>query len=177
MTMLSKFLFFFVFQFHLPYYLAFRFFIYTEPHPPTNITTTVYCRQGYEIEIDWQVRMLKCVYVLLQCFLNMWQFIVFFYWYELRMHQWCLLQAPLPAPLGSPLIGYLLDYHINGNESIVKNFTATSYTLSRIPPGSVCNITVLALSNAGPSKNNTSIQFGMLDITVLYIKWITFRVQ
>jgi len=77
----------------------------------------------------------------------------------------CLLQAPLLTPLSSPLIGYRLHYHIN--ESIVKNVTATSYTLRRIPPGSVCNITVSALSNAGPSKNNTSIQFGVLNITVL----------
>ena len=29
---------------------------FTEPHPPTNLSAVVQCNQGYEIQIDWQVR-------------------------------------------------------------------------------------------------------------------------
>ena len=29
---------------------------YTEPHPPTNLSAVVQCKQGYEIQIDWQVK-------------------------------------------------------------------------------------------------------------------------
>ena len=28
---------------------------YIKPHPPTNLSAVVQCRQGYEIQIDWQV--------------------------------------------------------------------------------------------------------------------------
>ena len=31
-------------------------FFYTEPHPPTNLSAVVQCKQGYEIQIDWQVK-------------------------------------------------------------------------------------------------------------------------
>ena len=31
-------------------------FFYTEPHPPTNLSAVVQCKQGYEIQINWQVR-------------------------------------------------------------------------------------------------------------------------
>ena len=29
---------------------------YIEPHPPTNLSAVVQCKQGYEIQIDWQVK-------------------------------------------------------------------------------------------------------------------------
>ena len=29
---------------------------YTEPHPPTNLSAVVQCKQGYEIQIVWQVK-------------------------------------------------------------------------------------------------------------------------
>ena len=28
---------------------------YTEPHPPTNLSAVIQCKQGYEIQIDWQL--------------------------------------------------------------------------------------------------------------------------
>ena len=31
------------------------FHFHTEPHPPTNLSTEIQCRQGYEIRIHWQV--------------------------------------------------------------------------------------------------------------------------
>ena len=31
------------------------FHFYTEPNPPTNLSAEVQCKQGYEIQIDWQV--------------------------------------------------------------------------------------------------------------------------
>ena len=29
---------------------------YIEPHPPTNLSAVVQCKQGYEIQIGWQVK-------------------------------------------------------------------------------------------------------------------------
>ena len=29
---------------------------FIEPHPPTNLSAVVQCKQGYEIQIDWQVK-------------------------------------------------------------------------------------------------------------------------
>ena len=31
------------------------FHFHTEPHPPTNLSAEIQCRQGYEIRIHWQV--------------------------------------------------------------------------------------------------------------------------
>ena len=73
------------------------------------------------------------------------------------------LQAPPPAPLGSPLTGYLLHYHTFEDDNTIQfppNTTSTSYMLSN---ATVCvfNITVAALSQSGPSRNNPSIRLGM----------------
>ena len=32
------------------------FHFYVEPHPPTNLSAVMQCKQGYEIQIHWQVR-------------------------------------------------------------------------------------------------------------------------
>ncbi|WP_222706815.1 hypothetical protein, partial [Lacisediminihabitans profunda] len=31
------------------------FHLYIEPHPPTNLSAVIQCKQGYKIQIDWQV--------------------------------------------------------------------------------------------------------------------------
>ena len=35
--------------------VLFHIYIYIEPHPPTNLSAEIQCKQGYEIQIDWQV--------------------------------------------------------------------------------------------------------------------------
>ena len=35
-------------------------FLYIEPHPPTNFSAVVQCRQGYDIQMDWQVNTVTC---------------------------------------------------------------------------------------------------------------------
>ena len=35
--------------------VLFHLYNFTEPHPPTNLSAEVQCRQGYEIRIDWKV--------------------------------------------------------------------------------------------------------------------------
>ena len=37
--------------------VLFYLFNFIEPHPPTNLSAEIQCRQGYEIRIDWQVNM------------------------------------------------------------------------------------------------------------------------
>ena len=39
------------------YFIDMFFLInFTEPHPPTILSAVVHCKQGYEIQIDWQVQ-------------------------------------------------------------------------------------------------------------------------
>ena len=76
-----------------------------------------------------------------------------------------LLQPPLPTPFAAPLTGYLLEYHVYDNTSTMElPALNTSYTLDSIPSGAVYNITVSALSNAGPSRNNPSVHFGEFNL-------------
>ena len=35
--------------------VLFSLFNFIEPHPPTNLSAEIQCRQRYEIRIDWQV--------------------------------------------------------------------------------------------------------------------------
>ena len=68
---------------------------------------------------------------------------------------------PLLDPLGSPLTGYLLQYGVYDNNSIIElPALNTSYTLDNVPSGAVYNITVSALSGVGPTMNNPSVQLG-----------------
>ena len=74
-----------------------------------------------------------------------------------------LLQAPPPAPLRSALTGYLLHYHSYDEDHTIQlplNATSTSYMLNNV---TICvfNITVAALSETGPSRNNPSVRLGM----------------
>ena len=81
------------------------------------------------------------------------------------------MQATLSAPLGSPPTGYLLEYHVYDNTSTIElPALNTSYTLDSVPSGALYNITVSALSDVGPSKNNPSVQFGELSIQIYCIK-------
>ena len=42
------------------YFIDIFFLIdFTEPHPPTNLSAVVHCKQGYEIQIDWQVQLIQ----------------------------------------------------------------------------------------------------------------------
>ena len=76
-----------------------------------------------------------------------------------------LLQVPLLDPLGSTLTGYLLEYHVYDNTSTIKlPALNTSYTLYSVASGAVYNITVSALSDVGPSRNNPSVQFGEFNL-------------
>ena len=73
------------------------------------------------------------------------------------------LQAPHPAPLGSPLTGYLLHYHTFEDHNTIQlplNTTSTSYMLSNVT-SCAFNITVAAHSETGPSRNNPSVRLGM----------------
>ena len=68
---------------------------------------------------------------------------------------------PLLDPLGSPLTGYLLEYHVYGNSSTIElRALNTSHILDSEPSGAVYTITVSALSDVGPSMNNPSVQLG-----------------
>ena len=72
-----------------------------------------------------------------------------------------LLQDPLPAPLCSPLSGYLLHFHIDDTKSAIHlPLNTTSYMLGNVT-GCAYNITVAALSHTGPSRNNPSVRLGM----------------
>ena len=77
---------------------------------------------------------------------------------------WIFLQAPLLDPLGSPLTGYLLQNHVYDNTSTIAFLLNTSYTLDSVPSGVVYTITVSALSDVGPSKNNPSVHVGETSI-------------
>ena len=78
------------------------------------------------------------------------------------------MQSPLPILLGSPLIGYFLQYHVYDNTSIVElPASNTSYTLDQVPSGALYTITVSALNDVGPSKNNPSVQLGEFNWTAL----------
>ena len=83
-----------------------------------------------------------------------------------------LLQAPIPAPLGSPLTGYLLHFHIydkNRTIQIRLNNTSTSYMLSNVT-ACTFNITLrlAALSQTGPSRNNRSVRLGTYAVRFTY---------
>ena len=83
------------------------------------------------------------------------------------------MQAPHSDPLGSTLTGYLLVYHVYDNTSTIElPALNTSYTLDSVPSGAVYTITVSALSDVGPSKNNPSVQFGELSIQIHCIKML-----
>ena len=78
---------------------------------------------------------------------------------------WILLQTPLSDPLGSPLTGYLLQYQVHDLTSTIQlPALNTSYTLDSVPSGAAYDITMSALSNVGPSRNNPSVQFGKFDM-------------
>ena len=79
------------------------------------------------------------------------------------------LQLPTPKLLGLPVTGYLLEYRVYDNTSIIELPMNTSYTLDSVPSGAVYNITVSALSDVGPSKNNPSVQLGEFNWTALPI--------
>ena len=71
----------------------------------------------------------------------------------------------MQSPLGSPLTGYLLDYHVYDNTSTIElPVLNTSYTLDSVPSGAVYSISVSALSDVGRSKNNPFVQFGEFSI-------------
>ena len=83
------------------------------------------------------------------------------------------MQASHSDPLGSPLTGYLLKYHVYDNTSTIElQALNTSYILDSVPSGAVYNITVSALSDVGPSKNNPSVQFGELSMQIHCIKML-----
>ena len=84
------------------------------------------------------------------------------------------LQPPLPILLGLPVTGYLLQYHVYDNTNIIElPASNTSYTLDSVPSGAVYAITVSALSDVGPSKNNPSVYLGEFNWTALSI-WVYF---
>ena len=71
-----------------------------------------------------------------------------------------LLQAPLPVPLCSPLSGYLLHFHIDETKSTIHlPLNTTSYMLNNVT-ACAYNITVAALCQTEPSKNNPSVRLG-----------------
>ena len=75
------------------------------------------------------------------------------------------MQIPLSDPLGSSLTGYLLQYQVHNLTSTIQlPALNTSYTLESVPSGAAYNITISALSNVGPSRNNPSVQFGKFDM-------------
>ena len=75
------------------------------------------------------------------------------------------MQAPLSAPLGSPLTGYLLECQVYNNTTTIElPALNTSYTLDSVPSDVVYIITVSALSDVGQSRNNPSVQFGELNV-------------
>ena len=81
------------------------------------------------------------------------------------------MQAPLSDQLGSTLTGYLLEYGVYDNTSTIElPALNTSYTLDSVPSGAVYTITVSALSDVGPSRNNPSVQFGELSIQIRCVK-------
>ena len=71
-----------------------------------------------------------------------------------------LLQPPLPILFAAPLTGYLLQYNVFDNTSMIELSLNTSYTLDSVPSGALYNITVSALSDVGPSRNDPLIQLG-----------------
>ena len=79
------------------------------------------------------------------------------------------LQPPLPKLHGLPVTGYLLQYHVYDNTSTIELPVNTSYTLDSVSSDALYNITVSALSDVGPSKNNPSVQFGETSGTWLLI--------
>ena len=92
------------------------------------------------------------------------------YWSVTTIGQLCT-QVPPSDPLGSPLTGYLLEYNVYDNTSTIElPALNTSYTLDSVPSGAVYNITVSALSDVGPSRNNPSVQFGELSIQICCAK-------
>ena len=87
------------------------------------------------------------------------------------------MQAPLSDhdQLGSPLTGYLLEYQVYENTTTIELPTLnTSYTLDSVPSGALYNITVSALNDVGPSRNNPSVQFGKLSTQTYWIKFSCF---
>ena len=71
----------------------------------------------------------------------------------------------LTHALGSSLTGYLLQYQVHDLTSTIQlPALNTSYTLESVPSGAAYNITISALSNVGPSRNNPSVQFGKFDM-------------
>ena len=92
------------------------------------------------------------------------------------------MQAPLFEQLGSPLTGYLLEYQVYNNTSTIElPALNTSHTLDSVPSGVVYNITVSALSDVGPSRNNPSVHVGeficLIMLTYLYQFFFTLCMQ
>ena len=86
-------------------------------------------------------------------------------WASLSFENKNSLQTPLSDPLGSPLTGYLLQYQVHDLTSTIQlPALNTSYTLDSVPSSAAYNITMSALSNVGPSRNNPSVQFGKFDM-------------
>ena len=72
------------------------------------------------------------------------------------------LQAPIPTPLGSPLTGYLLQFHTYDEDSTIQfplNNISTFYMLGNVT-ACAFNITVAALNQTGPSRNNPPVCLG-----------------
>ena len=82
-----------------------------------------------------------------------------------------LLQAPYPAPLSSPLTGYLLHFHTYDEDSNIPlplNNISTFYMLGNVT-ACTFNITVPALSQTGQSRNNNpSLSLGMYAVSFTY---------
>ena len=138
-------------------------YIHLEPNPPSNLSAVMTCdAKGYKVYTEWKV-----------CYPNSKSTIVIklsIYsratkdsYVGMTAHDKISSQAPHPVPLGSPLTGYLLYYHTFGDDSTIQlplNTTSTSYMLSNVTTCTF-NITVAALSETGPSRNNPSVRLGM----------------
>ena len=108
-----------------------------------------------QVESDWSIVSLSlhAIHIILGC------------------NYYTCIQALLSDPLGSPLTGYLLHYHFYNNITIIElPALNTSYTLDGVPSDLVYTITVSALSDVWPSKNNPSVQFGELSTQTYCVK-------
>ena len=87
------------------------------------------------------------------------------------------MQVPLSDQHGSPLTGYLLEYQVYNNTSTIElPALNTSYTLDSVPSDVVYTITVSALNDVGPSRNNPSVQLGELSTQTYCVNmWVFLK--
>ena len=81
------------------------------------------------------------------------------YWGVTTIKLTCI-QAPLSDLFVFPLTGFLLEYCFYDITTTVElPALNTSYTADSVPCVAFYNITVSALSDVGPSKNNPSVWY------------------